>query len=314
MATAPSPPPKELKGFYVLKSQKCDATRLFVAEYNALVRAMAKAPLGEKGSLVKGRWYFCPNFRNVFKFNQTKGGWKEGTVIFDMDIGDSTEHGERADFGDSYRNKSTKQADYYNVDEAVYWEQMAADMAEGKVKKPFRDTFPDIFKAVFDSGLTVKQLKEKANKEFVQPGMTSKGDLVTAVLITAAKRHTNNDSYESLDAVEKLCGASVKTKLDKNKKKCQKDWVDLVTRYAQAAETTPVKSPTGAADFPMSSEGLKQRKGASPSKTSAGSTNLLSKFDEVVTKEKEVEKGGSPVMLFLVGILGLSAFLISQYM
>ena len=68
-----------------------------------------------------------------------------------MDIGDSTEHGERADFGDSYRNKSTKQADYYNVDEAVYWEQMAADMAEGKVKKPFRDTFPDIFKAVFET-------------------------------------------------------------------------------------------------------------------------------------------------------------------
>ena len=47
------------------------------------------------------------NFRNVFKFNQTKGGWKEGAVISDMDIGGSTEHGEHADFGDSYRNKST---------------------------------------------------------------------------------------------------------------------------------------------------------------------------------------------------------------
>ena len=68
--------------------------------------------------LVEGEWYLCPNFMNVFEFRGTAGGFKDGTVVLDLDQACGGD--ERASPGDPYHYKITKVSDYFNVDKSAF--------------------------------------------------------------------------------------------------------------------------------------------------------------------------------------------------
>ena len=322
-----TPPTKEL-------SIKCsnDAALHFVATYNAFVRTIEKDPLGPGKKLEVGEWYFCPNSRNIFSFKELKGGFKDGTVIFDMDIGDSTLETPRASYGEDYHYKKTKQEEMYQVDQSKFEKQLDLELKGGKVHEPFRKRFRHIFNAVYYSGLTNQKLKEKANKEFLEPGMNSKEDLVNAFLITCAKRHTNNEDYRDMSCIEKYGGSQVKESLAKDMRNCQKDWIGLIDLYCNANKTPIKASPTGAAEFPSTNSGARQRRSEQkyPDKKSSRAEKGVGKkiasgllprkinFDavaadygikETVTQKNESSFDATIVMFVLLGL----CFILSRY-
>ena len=94
-------------------------------------------------------------------------------------------------------------------------------------KLEFSDAFPNLFEAVRGSDMTNKQLTDRANKEFTTGG--TKKDLVQAVLVTAAKRHHNNETRIGFDAITAICTADVKRRLLNDESACSRDWQLLVT-------------------------------------------------------------------------------------
>jgi len=214
----------------------------FIADYNALCGATSPEPLGAGRSLVKGQWYFCPEYKNVFEFSSCSGGFKNGTVVFDLDL--ECDGDERASPGDEYHCKEVKMGDYHEVDKELF----------AKGRHPFPSLFPQLFGALFGAkSLTATALKREANKEFTA-SKPSREDLVVALLLTAAKRHSGNEARKGLDALGLLCNAEAKANLARaDQGTLAAEWTALIQAYVNAAYGKTTASPMGVADLPSSS-------------------------------------------------------------
>jgi len=211
------------------------------AQYNALVRSVEREPLTKNGKLEVGKWYFCPATMNVFEYKGTSGGFKDGTVVFDLDLtpestSQSVAEGAvldvRASPGDEYHYKKTKKEDYHFVDHEAYAREFAV-LAPGGIN--FEASFPALTDAIAGSSMTNAQLKRNSNAEFqadVSCGQKlSRRDLVVALLMTAAKRHVGNDDRGGLDALEAVCNSDAKKRVRGIPSEGQAEWSKLVGAY-----------------------------------------------------------------------------------
>jgi hypothetical protein len=219
----------------------------FRQDYNALCGAISPKPLGT-ATLVPGQWYFCPGSKNVFEYAETRGGFKDGKVVLDLDL--NCIENDRASPGDAYHCKSTKSADYHEVTAAV----------RSLLSLP--TLYPTLFKAL--SGLTVAMLKARANKEFTSPSSSACGatpmrreDLVGCLLLTAAKRHAANSARSGLEALKNLCPKEAQTNLAAaDQGALGAEWTALIQAcvdrddaLAEESEGKVEQSPADVADF-----------------------------------------------------------------
>ena len=239
--------PKEIK-----KAPSTREVALFKAQYNALVQAIAPKPLGAGVKLEEGAWYFCPESMNIFSFSHTQGGWKHGTVVFDLDLtpeatsakSDIALEDTRASPGDGYRLKSVKIADYHAVDKDSF-EATFRTLAPGAVR--FHESFPTLFNAIAGSTMTTAQLRKEGNKEFQDDvkatcgGKLSRDELVVALLLTAAKRHVGNKKRMELEALEMICRGDARDRLQASEEACLDEWQRMVTAYVDVKEEGAVE-------------------------------------------------------------------------
>ena len=250
------------------------------AQYNALVRSVEREPLTKNGKLEVGKWYFCPATMNVFEYKGTSGGFKDGTVVFDLDLtpestSQSVAEGAvldvRASPGDEYHYKKTKKEDYHFVDHEAYAREFAI-LAPGGAN--FDTAFPALVEAIEGSSMTNVQLKRNSNAEYraeVSCGrQLSRRDLVVAVLMTAAKRHVGNEDRKELEALEAVCNSDAKERVRGTSEEGLAEWSKLVWTYVEkekdsrhAATTTAhdvidlTSTPTGSSTRGVATRGSK---------------------------------------------------------
>jgi hypothetical protein len=250
---------------------------------------MPSPVLGVK--MAKGDWYYCPDSENVFEFKETKGGYKDGTVIFDLDLDPKStaeEHthllGERASPGDQFHNRKTKQEDMHPVSQEKFMKQLVtelgcilSDKGVSPLKKTFKETFPNLTGAIRASDMTCESMRKKANKEFTPTKKASREDLIQAVLVTAAKRHTYNADRLGLDAVNLLLNSVANDNVAANQKGCEAEWEEMIRLFGEA------ESPQGVAELKVES-GVKQRK------VDLVQRQLDKEFEKVEHKPKQIFK------------------------
>lgn len=102
--------------------------------------------------------------------------------------------------------------------------------------QPFRKMYPNLMDAFRRSGMTKAQLATRANEEFYPNSKPTKDDLIQALLMTAAKRHTTNITNFDIDALEKLITKAALGEILENEEACKEEWSAMVDLYVDAQD------------------------------------------------------------------------------
>ena len=86
---------------------------------------------------------------------------------------------------------------------------------------------PNLVAAILDSDITKAQLRPNKICLDKNPNVASRQELAEAVLLTAAKRHCENEDRQGLDALKLLVNATAIENINANKK-CNREWNMLV--------------------------------------------------------------------------------------
>lgn len=103
----------------------------------------------------------------------------------------------------------------------------------------FIDRFPTLHAAA--NTMTVSQLEARANKEFRLSSSAKKNQRTVELILTAAKRHFNNEENVGLEALRSLLNSEGKEVLACDVILAQKEWANLIELYEEAL----VESPKG---------------------------------------------------------------------